>query len=287
MPPRLNRPLAGAALAALSVALLPGCVGSGCHITTHCEGDTLHFCDVDYDSGSVELATNCAADGRVCRESGASADCVYADRPCAVDACAGDQIASCTALGLVGSYFDCTHDEPGRTCFDGTAGPSCGYPAITCPSSGASTLCGPDGVSLYSGCGSEAHPFNRYDCSSYSANVCATANGLAGCALPGLVSCTLNEDFCSADLTIAYGCGVIGLVSRADDCAARGQICRAGWCGFDLPCDPALTDSWCSDDGSTLYSCASNGLASARATCAAGKRCTERTAAGRTFAGCE
>jgi hypothetical protein len=286
MPPRLNSSLAAAALAALALALLPGCVGSGCHITTHCEGDTLHFCDVDYDSGSFELKTNCAADGRVCRESGASADCVFADRPCTEDACTGDQIASCTTQGLVGSYFDCTHDEPGRTCTENISGPTCGYPAITCPGSGVDTLCGPDGRSLYSSCKDEAHPIYRYDCSS-DGNVCVTANGLADCVFPALISCTLGEQFCSADLTTAYGCGSIGLVSRADDCAAAGQICRAGWCGFDLPCDPALTDSWCSDDGSTLYSCATNGLASARATCAAGKRCTERTAAGRTFAACQ
>ena len=286
MPPRMNCLLAALAFGAFAATAVPACFESGCHITAHCEGDELHECVVDNDTGSWESKTNCAANGRVCRQAGGAVACVFPDQPCAENACAGDRIAHCSVLGLVDSYLDCTADEPGRTCFAGAMVPTCGYPAIACPTSGTDAFCAPDGVSLYRGCGSEVHPLHREDCSTYDANVCTTANGIVGCANPALIPCATNESFCSADLTLAYGCGTLGLVSRTDDCAARGQICKGGWCGFDVPCDLASTDSWCSSDGSTLYLCGGKGLASGVVTCDAGKQCTERTIDGRTYADC-
>jgi hypothetical protein len=225
----MNRLLA--AFAALTSAAVSGCWGSGgCHITAHCEDDELHACEVDNDTGAWESTTNCAADGRVCRQGAGAPACVFADQPCAADACAGDRVARCTTLGLVTSYTDCAREEPGRTCFAGRRGPTCGYPAIDCPSSGADTLCGPDGVSEYSGCSADAHPLHRTDCSASSGDVCVTAGALVDCAGPAMIPCKANSAFCSDDLTHAYFCGSLGLVSLDDDCAARGQACRDGSC---------------------------------------------------------
>lgn len=285
MPMRLSWQLV--ALAVWAAGVMPACSASGgCHVVPHCEGNDLHSCAGDTDTGMTETRLDCSADGRVCRQGGGGTACVFADQPCTADACSGDRIARCASLGLVASYFDCAADEPGRTCFDGANGPTCGYPAVPCPPSGADTLCGSDGFSLYRSCTSQAHPLHREDCSAFYGNVCTTVDGTAGCALPAFIPCTRNERLCSSDLTHAYGCGALGLVSEADDCAVRGEICLAGGCGFDVPCDLSLTDSWCAD-GSTFYSCAANGFASARGTCAPGKRCTEHKADGRTFAGCQ
>ena len=227
----MSRGLAVATLAAFAAAAAPGCFESGCHITTHCEGNDLHYCRVDNDTGSTELRTHCAADGRVWRQNATAPDGVFPDEPCTDHACAGDQVAECTPLGLVGSHTDCTREEPGRTCFDGVLGPTCGYPAITCPTSGADPFCGPDGVSRFSGCYSDEHPLHREDCSAYDGDVCTTANGVAGCVNPDFIPCTASANFCSADFTIAYSCGTTGLVWRIEDCAAYGQICKDGWCG--------------------------------------------------------
>ena len=286
MPP-VNRLLATNAFAALIAAAVPACGGSDCHFTPYCKGQELHICEIDNDSGGAsELTTNCAADGRICRQSAAAVACVFPDQPCVANACVGDRIAYCTPLGLVQSYTDCTEEDSTRTCVPVGTDATCGYPGIACPTSAGGTVCGPDGVSLYSGCESGQPPAHRQDCSSYDGNVCTTVDGVAGCANPAFISCTMYESFCSADLTRAYGCGAIGLVSRTDDCAARGQICKEGWCGFDIPCDRARMDSWCSSDATTVYSCGGNGLASARMTCDARKRCTEQTTNGLTFAGC-
>jgi hypothetical protein len=288
MPSCPNRQLAGAAFAAFIAAAVPACGSSNCNFAPYCKGDELHECEFYNDSGGASSAftTNCAADGRVCRQTDVAVACVFPDQPCVADACAGDRIASCSLLGLVGSYFDCTEEDPTRTCVAGATGAACGYPAIACPGSESDTVCGPDGVTKYSGCAGAEHPLHREDCSAYDGNVCGTANGLSACVNAALIPCTRNENFCSADLTQAYGCGVILLVSRTDDCAALGQICKDGWCGFDVPCDRTRMDSWCSSDGATVYSCGVNGLASARMTCDAGKRCMEQTSGGLTFAGC-
>jgi hypothetical protein len=225
-----------ATLAAVTAAATPACWESGgCHIVTHCDGDDLHACAGDAESGMSEVTTDCTTDGRVCRQSGATVACVFADRPCTRDACAGDRIARCSQLGLVESDFDCTSDEPGRSCFDGAAGPLCGYPTISCPAPGTDTLCGADAVSLYSGCAGQAHPRHREDCGTSYGDVCTTANGGAGCADPAFIPCAKNTYFCSADLTHAYACGDIGLVWQDDDCAARGQTCQAGWCTHGSP----------------------------------------------------
>lgn len=276
----------GAAVALVATAL-PACIESGCHIVAHCEGDDLHYCAMDYDTGSSELTTHCAANGRVCRKSGATVACVYADRPCVKDACDGDRVAGCTPLGLVGDYVDCPHEEPGRTCFESPSRPECGYPAIDCPASGGDELCGPDGVSVYSGCGAHAgHPLHREDCAT-SGDVCTTANGDVGCVDPALMACSRQTPFfCSADATHAYFCGTLGLVSISTDCAAEGKVCHGGECGLDVACDGARMNTWCSADRSMFFSCGTNGYANGTVACPAGKQCTEQTLAGRTAADC-
>jgi hypothetical protein len=285
----LPRSLAVAVFVACMAAMVPACSPrTACYFTRRCQGQTLQSCGVDDDTGvASESATDCAASGRVCLQSDLDVACVFPDQPCTSHACVGNHIAYCSLLGLVESYVNCTNEDPARTCVMDAEGPMCGYPAITCPASGAHAVCGPDGTSVYSGCGIEGpHPAHRQDCGA-DGNVCTTANGYAGCANPAFIACTFNEIFCSADRTKAYGCNSsLGLVSRTDDCAARGQICKDGSCGFDVACDRTTTDSRCSSDGATVYVCGSNGLASSRMTCDTGKSCAERTVNAVTFAGC-
>ncbi len=257
---------------------IPECVLTPLQACTRstCDGDAKVTCGK---SGYAASVTDCTASGRICRESGTTAECVLPDAPCPAERnsfCAPDGSGiyrGCDqGFGYATKLESCPATCGSPVCHDGATDAACvSSPVKTCTTMG--NECSAD-RKLSLRCDKVGDMLScETDCSERG-QICMPSRGICGYE----IACPSNGDHaCSPDGRAVYGCDSYGhFVTNITRCDASDpdQICISStWrCGYDIAC--AQGGNVCSPDGRAIYYCNYLGLyVESIRKCPPGKKC--------------